>query len=189
LDDAAKVDPQLYFQERYHEVQRTLERLAVARGLPVPEQLGFPKEIPPSDTVPRLLVQLSLIEEVATLILEQGVTKLSSLRVEDPFIRTDPKEQTAFIMQLPIRVRLTAAVSKLMTILGALERAKPTIDVRSMRMISGTAGVVTAAATGDEGTEKEVSIADPTLDIELVLARYLTIASPLTFSDEAEDVP
>ena len=65
LAEAATADPQLYFQEQFHEVQRTLERLATARAMTVPEQLGFPKELPPSDTVPRVLIQLSLLHKVA----------------------------------------------------------------------------------------------------------------------------
>ena len=74
--EAASADPQLAFQERFHAVQRTLERLATARSMPVPEELGFPKELPPTETVPRLLTQLELIEESAGLILEQRVTAL-----------------------------------------------------------------------------------------------------------------
>jgi hypothetical protein len=40
LAEAASADPQLYFQEQFHEVQRTLERLATARSMAAPEQLG-----------------------------------------------------------------------------------------------------------------------------------------------------
>ena len=41
-------DPQVMFQERVHGVQRTLERLATAHGMTLPQQLGFPKELPPA---------------------------------------------------------------------------------------------------------------------------------------------
>jgi hypothetical protein len=157
LAEAAKADPQLYFQQQFHEVQRTLERLATARGMPVPEQLGFPKELPPSDTVPRLLVQLALIQEAASVILEESVTALASLKVADP--ESVPVEQGGgtFLVRLPVRIRLTATLTQLMNILGAMERAAPLIEVRAI-------GVQQSGA--DSGA----------LEVELVLARYLVMA-------------
>jgi len=136
--EAAGADPQLFFQERFHEVQRTLERLAAARSMPVPEQLGFPKELPPSDTVPRLLAQLSLIEQASTLMLEQGVIALASVKVEDP--ETVPEEDggNVFLTRVPVRVRLTCSLPQLMKIVGAIQRVRPLIDVRTLRIVSGT---------------------------------------------------
>jgi hypothetical protein len=157
LTDAARADPQLYFQEKFHEVQRTLEKLAAARTMPAPEQLGFPKDLPPSDTVPRLLVQLSLIQEAATLMLEQEIESLASLRVEDPETVYAEDGETPFLMRLPVRVRLTCSLSGLMKILALFERAEPVIDVRALRV-----------ASGGDGAE--------TLTAELQLARYLVMA-------------
>jgi hypothetical protein len=156
LTEAAKADPQLYFQEQFHEVQRALERLAAARGIAVPEQLGFPKEIPPSDTVLRLLGQLSLIREAAGLILEQGVTTLSSLKVEDPEAVSEEGGDEPFLVRLPVRVRLTSSLSQLMKILGAMEGSRPFIDVRALHVVSGDAS--------------------GSLDVDLLLARYLVMA-------------
>lgn len=153
LPEAAKADPQLYFQQQFHEVQRTLERLATARGMPVPEQLGFPKDLPPSDTVPRLLVQLALIQEAANLVLEEGVASLASLKVEDPESVPVQEGASTFLVRLPVRIRLSASLPQLMNILGAIERATPLIDVRAIHL---------------QGT-------DP-LEVELVLARYLVMA-------------
>ena len=164
-DAAAQADPQLYFQERSHEVQRALERLAAARGVSAPEQLGFPKELPPSDTVPRLLMQLSLMQELAELAFEYQVSALSSLKVEDPQPVSGEEEEGPFVMRLPVRVRLTASLPQLMKILGAIEQKRPLIDVRSLR--------VTGQPAGDA------------LEIELVLARYLPLSA--TVSDVAEE--
>lgn len=162
LADAAQADPQLYFQEHLHEVQRTLDRLSAARGVPVPEQLGFPKELPPSDTVPRLLAQLSLIEEVTTLLFEQDVPVVSSLKVEDPEPVPDRQDGSAFLLRLPIRVRLSASLPHVMKALGALQRARPLIDVRALR--------VRPASTGGSG-----GASAERLEAELVLARYLVV--------------
>jgi hypothetical protein len=157
LAEAASADPQLYFQEQFHEVQRTLERLAAARAMPVPEQLGFPKELPPSDTVPRLLAQLSLIKETAALMLEQGLIGLSSFKIEDPEPVPEEEGGGTFLMRLPLRVRLTSSLPQLMKILGVIERTNPLIDVRAVRIAS----------------------VDPPgpLEAELLLARYLLIAA------------
>ena len=170
LAAAAAADPQLYFQEQLHEVQRMLERVAVARSIPVPEQLGFPKELPPSDTVPRLLVQLSLIKELAGLVLERGVIGLSSLKIEDPEeVPEAEQEDRPFLKRLPVRVRLTSTLPQLLNVLGAIEAAKPLIDVRSARLIN--------AATPEQ------------LEVELVVARYLVAAEqPLpTVSEDTEE--
>ena len=162
LVEAAQADPQLYFQEHLHEVQRTLDRLSAARGVPVPEQLGFPKELPPSDAVPRLLAQLSLIEEATALLFEQDVPVVSSLKVEDPEPVPAQEEEGAFLVRLPVRVHLSASLPHLLKALGALQRARPLIDVRALRAQPAPPGGAGGGAGGR-------------LDVELVLARYLVV--------------
>lgn len=157
LAAAVLADPQLYFQEHLHEVQQMLEREAAARSLPVPEQLGFPKELPPSDTVPRLLAQLSLINELTTLMFEQGVAKLSSFKIEDPEMVLEDGEPRVFLVRLPVRVRLTSSLPQLMQVLGAIERSASLIDLRALR--------INPLAASDQ------------LEVELVLARSLLAAS------------
>ena len=135
VEAAAGEDLQVFFQERVHEVQRTLERLAAARRLRVPEQLGLPKELPPAETVPRLLTQLALIEEAAGLIFEHGAGGQSSFKVEDPdTVPTDDRLRT-LLVRAPVRVRFTATLPQLMHVLDALERVRPLIDLRSIRLI------------------------------------------------------
>jgi hypothetical protein len=163
----AQADPQLYFQERFHEVQRALERLAAARDAAVPEQLGFPKELPPSDTVPRLLVQLALMQELAELAFEHQVSALTSLKVEDPQPVSGEDGEGPFVMRLPVRMRVTASLPQLMKILGAIEQKRPLIDVRGLRVASPPAG--------------------DALEVELVLARYLALSS--TARDDAGEEP
>ena len=151
----AGADPQLSFQQRVHDVQRTLERLAAARTMPVPEQLGFPKELPPTETVPRLLVQLALIQEASGLIFQQGVEGFASVKLEDPEPVEAPEGDASFLTRVPVRVRVSGSLPQVMKLLGALERSKPLIDIRALRLLS--------SATAER------------LDTELVLARYLII--------------
>ena len=165
VDAASSADPQLFFQEELHDVQRMLERLTAARSLPVPEQLGFPKELPPSDTVPRLLIQLSLIKETAQLILDQGVAALTSFKLEDPVSVPEARDEQEkdgevppFLVRFPVRIRLTASLPQLMKIYAAIERVAPLIDVRAMRVSSQDA-------------------ADRLLDVELVVARHVVISA------------
>jgi len=168
LADAAAADPQLYFQEQFHEMQRAVERLAAARGVPVPEQLGFPKELPPSETVPRLLVQLELLKEVAALVLEQGVSGLASVKVEDPEPVPEPEGDAAFLIRLPVRARLSGSLSQVMKVLGAVDRARPLIDVRALRLAP-------ASSQAGAGEAAPGRAAGERLDVELVLARYLVV--------------
>ncbi len=195
---AASADPQLYFQEQFHEVQRTLERLAGARGLAVPTLLGFPKELPPSDTVPRLLVQLSLIQETATVMLEQGASALTSFKIEDPDPVLEEGGSTVLLTRLPIRVRLSASLPQLMKIFAAMAREKPLIDLSSVRMVSASAsseprptasqaGLTVVQGEGNQGIKEKPVAAAATpaehLEVELVISRYL-----LAMSAESEGV-
>lgn len=164
--EAASTDPQLYFQERFHEVQRTLERLAAARSMTAPEQLGFPKELPPSDTVPRLLAQLALIQELAGLIFEQGVGALASCKIEDPEPVVPERDDTPFLIRLPVRVRLSASLPQVLKTLGALERVTPLVDLRSVRIVGASV--------------------PESLDTELLVARYL-VTTPLKEATDDEE--
>src|SRR3989338_4400914 len=171
--EAASADPQLYFQEQLHDVQRTLERLATARAMAVPEQLGFPKELPPADTVPQLLLQLSLIKEAAALMLEQGVGALSSFKIEDAQAVPQPDEAEPFLTRLPVRVRLHATLPQLMKVLGALQRVSPLVDVLVVRAAPAAKPDALALPTPASGGTQ-----DP-LEVELVLSRYLVTAQTL----------
>ncbi len=152
---SASADPQLYFQERFHEMQRMVERLSTARAMPAPELLGFPKELPPSDTVARLLIQVSVIQETAAMLLEQGVSQLGSFKVEDPETVPDEAHRGGFLLRVPVRVRFSATLPQVVKILAALERVRPLVDVRDIHL---------APAAAPES-----------LDGELLLARYLVL--------------
>ncbi|MBI4342890.1 MAG: hypothetical protein HY599_05950 [Candidatus Omnitrophica bacterium] len=163
--EAVPADPQLYFQQQVHEVQRTLERLAAARSVPAPAQLGLPKELPPSDTVPRLLAQLQLVQQAAELAFEQDVSALASLKVEDPDPIPAEEGSETFLLALPVRVRFTGTLNQTIKVLGAMERVRPLIDIRSLRLVSA---------------------ADPSqLEAELLIARYAVMpAIPKPASEE-----
>jgi hypothetical protein len=171
--ETANADLQLYFQEQFHDVQRTLERLALARSFAVPELLGFPKDLPPSDTVPRLLVQLSLIRETATLMFEQGISTLRSLKIEDPEVVSEEGE-SAFLTRVPIRVRLSSSLAQLMKMLVAIERATPLVDLRELRVLPSAKESQSASLASSAAQD----VGDQLLDVELVLARYLANESP-----------
>ena len=129
-------DPQLFFQQRVHEVQRLLERLAAGREAPVPAQLGFPKDLPPADAVPRFLTQLALIESVGerTMALP-GVSQVTSFKVEDPQTLSSPEEDgAAFITLLPVRVKLTCTLDALAKLLGLLDQERPLMQMHGLRV-------------------------------------------------------
>jgi len=213
---AAGTDPQLHFQEQLHEVQRTLERLSAARGMPAPEQLGFPKELPPLETVSRLLAQLSLSQEVAALMLEHGVPALTSLKIEDPEPVEAPAEgESPFLGRLPVRVRLACSLAQLMKVLGAMERVTPLIDVRALRMLAAnppassgegqaqppddggstqtqSAGSSQAPGRSLRGAGQQTRGSNPEperLEVELTVARYLVTEPSPEASAGDEDEP
>ena len=160
-------DAQLYFQQRLHEVQRTLERAATARGMAVPMQLGLPKDIPPLDVVPRLLIQLGVVEETAELFMGvRGVSQISSFKIEDPQALasgSDEDEEDVFLIQLPVRVRLAASLEALSKACDRIQSATPLIDVVSARI----------RRMADAASPPTLSLAAQELDVELVVARYL----------------
>jgi hypothetical protein len=153
LPPAALADPQLFFQQRLHEMTQALERLAAAREMAVPQTLGFPKELPPPEVVPRLLVQLQLLQEAAALVVDQGVAALLSLKIDDPEPVRPPGAAEVLLTRLPVRVRLTCTLPQLLKIMAAADRAAPLMDFKEVRVAS-------------RSTEEA-------LDVECVLARYL----------------
>jgi hypothetical protein len=168
-------DTQLLFQERSHEVQRTLERLATARNMTAPTQLGFPKDLPPPEAVPRFLVQVSLIEQAAELLMAiPGVTQVESFKIEDPQTATWAEgDEDVFLTSLPVRIRLACPLEVLVKALGALDRADPLVDLQGLRM---------TAVSGEGGEEVN------DLSVELVVARHVVTAPNLpTTEDEPKD--
>ena len=154
--EATGADAQLFFQEQLHQLQLTLERLEAARELPTPEQLGFPKELPPADTVPRLLAQLGLIEDGTKLALAQRVHALSSVKIDDPQALVDPETEEPVLLRLPVRMRLAGSLPVIVKVLGSLRHAMPIIDIQDIRLATGSQPDV--------------------LDVEIVMARYLPVA-------------
>ena len=176
VPDAAKTDPQLYFQEHFHQVQRSVEQLAAARHLATPELLGFPKELPPSDTVPRLLVQLALIQDMAEIIFGQEVAGLDAVKVEDPETVTEDQGTQPFLIRLPVRVRFTANLAQTMKVLAATHRMTPLIDVRALRIAPAGTPAPTEAPPPPEAKQMAVAPAGTDqLAVELVAARYLVL--------------
>jgi hypothetical protein len=159
---AVGADPQLAFQERVHEVQRTLERLTTARGMSIPLELGLPKELPPPDSVPRFLMQLALMEGLAELAMTvDGVSQLTSFQVEDPRpIAADAREGAPIVMELPVQMHVTCSLSALMQLLRQIERAQPVMALQRIQVLSSSSAATPAAGP---------------LDVELIVARYATI--------------
>ena len=152
LAEDAQADPQLYFQQQVHEVQRAIERLATARGAQPPEVLGLPKDLPPPDAVPRLLAQLALMQDATELLYAQGLQRVASMKIEDPTAAFEQGEGGPFLTQLPVRVRFAGSLTDMMKTLAAAQRATPMMDLLSLRL--------SATDAGD-------------LDADLLLGRYL----------------
>ncbi len=168
-----QTDTQLLFQERSHAVQRTIERLATARNMTAPTQLGFPKDLPPPEAVPRFLVQVGLIEQAAEVVMSvPGVASVESFKVEDPQPVVLAEEQDVFLTQLPVRIRLSCPIDVLTKVLNAFDRADPLVDLQGLRVTT------TSTESGEE--------AKP-LAVELVVARYFVTAPKLPTTEDELD--
>lgn len=171
--EASVTDSQLYFRERFHEMERSLEKTAAAREVPVPERLGFPKELPPSDTVPRLLVQLSMIQEMGSILIGRDLAQVVSFKVEDP--EPVPLADTdVVLMRLPVRIRLSATLPQLMQVIEAFEQTRPLVDLRLLRIMA-------EPSEQPEKTSDKLAL----LQVELIASRYLLASTPTT--SPAED--
>jgi hypothetical protein len=179
-------DPQLYFQQRVHEVQNALARLASARDLAAPLVLGLPKDLPPPDVAPRFLIQLAMVQEVAEVIIPiPQISELASFKVEDPQPVAAAEERDAFLTRLPIRVRGRATLKGVATLLAMLDRIKPVVDVVSLRLSAPKAAAEPAAAAAGGAAEPAAEAAPvDVLEFDCVAVRYLVTTPQLPSSDE-----
>jgi hypothetical protein len=179
-------DPQLYFQQRVHEVQSQLVRLSSARGLTPPTLLGLPKELPPSDVAPRFLLQLALIEQLAETVLPiADVDTVASFKVEDPGM-VPAGDEEPFITRLPVRLRGSASLKGVSTMLAAIDRMRPVVDVSALRVSvpkvktdAGDAPSSKAGAAPSTAGEAPSPRASGVLEIDCVLVRYVAGTAPL----------
>ena len=188
--DEVRPNPQLFFQERVHEVSRTLERLAAARGIPPATQLGLPKELPPAEAVPRFLIQIGLIEELAEMLMTvPGVLQIESFKIEDPQgVEPLGDEQDSFLTRLSVRVRLGCTLEAIPLVLNVIDRARPLVDLQSLVVTPSRPEAKldvksdTKAEAKPETKTEPVSVSGAAatakakldaLDVELVVAHYL----------------
>ncbi len=190
-----QADPQLFFQQRVHEVQQTLERLAASHATDVPLQLGLPKDLPPADVVPRFLAQLALIEELARVMLETpGVVSVTSFKVEDPqtISETAATEAEPLVTRLPVRIRLRCSVEAVGRVLDGVARLRPLVDVVSLRIQIPVAAAPAASAGGgnsssivqgtagkgsDATASGAVLVSTKAIDVDLTVSRYLPVSA------------
>ncbi len=174
----SQANSQLYFQERVHDIQQTLDHLATAQGLELPTVLGLPKELPPVDAVPRFLTQLGIIEDTAKLLAAvNGISQVRSFKVDDPQPVPAVEGAESFLVALPVRIRLTCSLQAVSRLLGVLDRATPAMDLAGVRIVTPPTPPSSDAPAGPAS--------EPVgLDVELVVARYQVTAPELGPSTE-----
>ncbi len=213
----AQADPQLYFQQRVHEVQTTLTRLSTAQTLTPPLLLGVPKDLPPADVAPRFLQQLSLIEDAAEVVLAvRGVTQLTSLKIEDPE-DVPPAEdaKVGFLTRLPVRIRLVGSLEAVTKVIAMIDHASPVMDLKHARValvpttkpeadssmkssgtdaaksaagkFAGNAAKPAGAAKPPDAPEPAEPTGPPQLEAEFVVCRYLVTTPRLEQPEEPSD--
>ena len=165
---AGQADPQLYFQERLHEVRGALERTAKARNMEAPLFLGLPKELPPVDAVPRFVVQVGLMQDIGErLMAVPGVAQVVSLKADDPQeVEPLQKGDESFLMRLPVRVRVQCSLEALGTLLSVWSHSTPVVELQEVHVNHPPA--------------------TPTLDVECVVARYV-VTKPVLESATGQD--
>ncbi|MBN1794612.1 MAG: hypothetical protein JW844_06575 [Candidatus Omnitrophica bacterium] len=119
----------LYFREALFALEKKLDREAKGAGIEIPKSLGFGTELPPVSEVPRLLKQLTLVEQVVTSFISEGATEISEIQLlELPAVDGQNFEE------VPVEVRAVVSHGGLLRVLYALNTAQPAVDIRTLRV-------------------------------------------------------
>ena len=126
----------LYFIEKLHSTMKRFELESSAKGIKLPENLGFGDGLPKDSMVPVLLRQLETIEfTVATLLKNQKV-EIYALKPLKSIEYTEPLTKELFYTELPVQVSLKADTKAVMDLLSGLKNSSPVISVKELHLKS-----------------------------------------------------
>ena len=134
LDPGFKNLPQgsesgLYFRETLFALEKKLDREAKGAEIGIPKSLGFGTELPSVSDVPRLMKQLSLVEQLVTSFISEGATAIIEIQLLE-----FAQEEGQNFEEVPVEVQVIISNEGLLRVLYALNTAQPAVDIKNIRV-------------------------------------------------------
>ena len=126
----------LYFIEKLHSTMKKFESDSVAKGVKLPENLGFGDGLPKDNMVPVLLRQLEIIEFVVEILLKNGGSDVYALKPLKSIENIEPVSTKLFYTELPVQISIKTGIKTLMNLLLELKNASPVISVKELHVKS-----------------------------------------------------
>jgi len=126
----------LYFIERLHSTMKRFETEAGAKGIKLPENLGFGDGMPKDSMVPVLMRQLETIEFTIAALLKGDYSDIYGLKILKPIEYIEPVSKELFYTELPVQVSVKTDTDTLIKVLLELKNASPVISVKEMHVKS-----------------------------------------------------
>jgi hypothetical protein len=126
----------LYFIEKLHSAMKKFESEAVAKGVKLPENLGFGDGLPKDNMVPVLLRQLEIIEFSVGILLKDKGADIYSLKPLKSIENIEPVSKGLFYTELPVQISIKTDTKTFMNLLQELKNASPIISVKELHVKS-----------------------------------------------------
>lgn len=125
----------LYFIEKLHSTMKKFEP-AAARGVKLPENLGFGDGLPKDNMVPVLLRQLETIEFTVEELLKSEGSNVYALKPLKPIEYIEPVSKKLFYTELPVQISVKTDTKTFMNLLMEFKNASPVISVKELHVKS-----------------------------------------------------
>lgn len=133
--------PSVEFKEFLFATEEYLDRKARRKKVTIPSSLGFPETgLPPADQVSALSLRLEVVKELIDLMIDAGVTVVTSITAGEP-------KSEAFYKVLPLQVGLTGTSIELVRFLKFLENPSSYFIVENFSLRQGAEGFFSADVT------------------------------------------
>ena len=126
----------LYFIEKLHSTMKKFESETTAKGVKLPENLGFGDGLPKDNMVPVLLRQLEIIEFAVGILLKSGNSNVYALKPLKSIETIEPVSKKLFYTELPVQISIKTNTKAFMNLLLELKNASPVISVKELHVKS-----------------------------------------------------
>lgn len=126
----------LYFIEKLHSTMKKFETEAGAKGIKLPENLGFGDGLPKDSMVPVLLRQLETIEFAVDILLKSEDADINGLKPLKSIEYIEPVSKELFYTELPVQISIKTSSKTFMNLLLQLKNASPVISVKELHVKS-----------------------------------------------------
>jgi hypothetical protein len=126
----------LYFIEKLHSTMKRFESEAAAKGVKLPENLGFGDGLPKDSMVPVLLRQLETIEFTVGVLLKNEGSNVYALKPLKSIEYIEPVSKKLFYTELPVQISIKTDTKTFMNLLLEFKNASPVISVKELHVKS-----------------------------------------------------